>query len=175
MNNLEKAQWLSDRWAEVAQGGVWEYQAGSWLLSPSGPTAWATFELWRVVMPPVLKVIDLTPLIESGLDCEFWNDKAEKFIGKLLNNGSEDGHASDVAEEFFDHCQPRMAPYVHYWGGGDACPVPEGFVIQVEWYDTLMHGFNENGFPNYSVFNWAEIVAFRILRVADGYTLGGGE
>jgi len=171
MNNLEKAQWLSDRWAEVAQGGVWECHWGKWAPAEHGPDLESPVQDWRVVMPPKLKKIDLIPLIGSGLDCEFSDSGSIWFPqGPLL---AIHGSKYVAKSEEWNHCQPRRSPHVHYWGGGDVCPVPEGFVIQVEWYDTLMYGFNENGFPNYSVFNWAEIVAFRILRVADDYTLGG--
>ena len=173
MNSKEKAQWLSDRWAEVAQGGRWEFYWGDiegWKKTDGWPGYYENFKKWRVVMPPVLKQIDLSCLIDSGLDCEFSNSGSIWFPqGPLL---AIHGSKYVAKSEEWNHCQPRMALYVHYWSGrSSVCPLPAGFVIQLHW-DTG-NGITRHEYDDYGNIQWFEVTAFRILRAADGYTLGG--
>ena len=183
MNDKNKAQWLSARWAEVAQGGVWQslYPDGDWIDTISGPASSSSLPRWRVVMPTALKVIDLTPLIDSGLDCEFRVARRQSTprIGKLEAVRADAGYVYFFCEGVGEYtkCQPRMSPHVHYWAGGNVCPVPEGFVIRVHWQaDDTFVGAEYNEYTNgYTTWDWGSITAFRILRVADGYVIGGEE
>jgi len=180
MNNLDKAQWLSDCWADVAQGGHWECkQDGGWATSAKGgATGVSNPDLWRVVMPPKLKVIDLTPLIESGLDCEFWDDdddkdESKRDFGILQPSSNRAFERYDDQGGCFENCQPRMSPHVHYWGGGYKCPVPEGFEMRLHlregesWISGATRWIHTG--------QGGDIIGIEVISVADGYTLGGGE
>ena len=174
MNDKDKAQWLSDRWAEVAQGGVWEcYWGQEWHVSTAGATAGSDPKKWRVVLPPVLKKIALTTLIGSGLDCEFWQKCSEyKHVGPLLSvDECFAPYMTDV--DAFEHCQPRMSPYVHYWAGGNVCPVPEGFEMRLHlregesWISGATRWIHTG--------QGGDIIGIEVISIKDGYTLGGGE
>jgi len=175
MDFRERSEWYAARQVELDAGGTWEFFNGTvWGHIPYPPCNSSVLKNWRLVPPkPVLKVIDLTPLIESGLDCVFWDKDWPESIGKLMRIVvGVKPYARDRLVEY-EHCQPRMSPHVHYWAGGDVCPVPEGFVINVEWRHGIHEGFGED-IVNYQVLNWANIAGICILRVADGYTLGNG-
>lgn len=165
MNNQEKAQWLSDRWAEVAQGGQWECNG---IPAPYGADLACEREQWRVVMPTFAKVIDLSCLIESGIDCELRNPNIGiNTIGLLKEIGGNGKFRANGVS--WNICQPRMN-HDHYWGGkSSVCPLPEGFVIQVHW-DTGT-GFSSHEYEDYTSIQWLEVIAFRVLRKADGWVM----
>ena len=171
MNDKEKAQWLSDFYRRVAAGEeIWmqgEPTGKSWKSGPdlhSDPKCWSH--------EPLLRQIDLPHLIDSGLDCEFSNSGSIWFPqGPLL--AIHDGKYDAKSEEW-NNCQPRMSPHVHYWSGrSSVCPLPAGFVIQIHW--DAGNGITRHEYDDYGNIQWFEVTAIRILRVADGYTLGGGE
>lgn len=171
MNNKEKAQWLSDRWAEVAQGGVWEECDHGWFEAPEGPRSEDTMlHTWRVVMPPVKKVIDLSCLV-NGVDCEFWNS-SQRHFGNLDEVSYDCGELQFIGcGESWDFCQPRMNHW-HNWQGGE-CPVPEGYVVEV----LFRGGHFSAEDPCATDWNWkhdsysSDIIAFRVLRVAENYCM----
>ena len=156
--------------------------------APMGHAPWPPGGRWRVasetniILPywlnlpnsvriaPELKPIDLSVLIQSGIDCEFsissrFDDPA---VGKLTvimectDPYTRDGKVGHRT------CQPRMGDHWHSWQGGK-CPLPEGLVVEVTFrggekrqgmYDRYRWGHNKTRLPN-------DIIAFRVLDKAD--------
>jgi hypothetical protein len=146
------------------------------MLSPN-------FEKWcKERFEPAKKVIDLSALIDSQIDCQFSDSEADKevYIGKLVNifNSREpyrsDNGYGDIG--IYKQCQPRMN-HKHAWDG-DECPLPEGFMVKV-WYrdagkteifkESTKADWLHKDFPNLAV-NY-NIIYFEVLRVADGYVM----
>ena len=119
------------------------------------------------------KPVDLSVLIESGIDCEFkelitnfW------FVGKLKNIRDAGASPYKDGHTYWDHCHPRMN-HIHAWQGGE-CPLPEGFVIKLykwsvhqpsrvvevttseEWLNALSHLHTT-------------VYGFEVIGLADGY------
>tara|TARA_R110000787_G_scaffold122041_1_gene232941 strand:- start:164 stop:667 length:504 start_codon:yes stop_codon:yes gene_type:complete len=122
---------------------------------------------------PAKKVIDLSVLIESGIDCEFNDGSFDIFspISKLTKIKDCKYPYASVSEAS-RFCQPRMN-HKHAWQGGE-CPLPEGFRVKVWFRDGsestrsiasgngLYWGQNNHG---------SDIIAFEVLGVADGYVM----
>jgi len=121
------------------------------------------------------KVVDLSVLIESGIDCDFWDLCYEDLmeIGKLAEITSsyaapyvKAGHAST-----FEACRPRMN-HPHAWQGGD-CPLPVGFEVRI----TQRCGFQRTSSMGVTGYRWVhegkghDIIAFEVLGLADGWVM----
>tara|TARA_R110000744_G_scaffold3823_3_gene14131 strand:+ start:52 stop:600 length:549 start_codon:yes stop_codon:yes gene_type:complete len=181
MNKQQKHEWLADFYTEAAKGGVMQVWAFNevWIDESSGPNAESNPENWRI--KPTLQVIDLSPLIGSGLDCEFWDRKGDLLYGKLSTVNSEyDISKYCNAQGFWwKHCQPRMSteenPFVSFWKGGDECPVPKGF-------DVVLHTRLGNAYKGTNSTRWAhnanggDIIGIEFTGgIKDGFTLEGVE
>lgn len=127
---------------------------------------------------PKLKPVDLSVLIESGIDCEFSKDASFEYfhIDKLnaLAETQSDNYPSFIRSRTMTRmlcCRPRMN-YVHAWQGG-VCPLPEGLVVKVytrngidslrETYTTDYWGHRDNADRAW------DIIGFEVLSLADGY------
>jgi hypothetical protein len=127
---------------------------------------------------PTKKVIDLTVLVDSQIDCEFSDRVSDKevYIGKLFcifnstapyksDNGY--GHIGTYIQ-----CQPRMN-HIHAWQGGE-CPLPEGFRVKV-WWRSGEEGDAGDAF--HLDLRWSnekrqsDIIQFEVLGLADGYVM----
>lgn len=69
-----QAKWLSEFYAEVAKGGKVEFLPSGiegcvWNNTDNGPNLKSIPGNWRIA--PTLKPVDLSVLIELGIDCEF--------------------------------------------------------------------------------------------------------
>jgi len=116
------------------------------------------------IYPPT-KVIDLSVLIESGIDCEFSDNKNDWFVG-LLVNFSDIDYRDPIAR--WKYCRPRMN-HVHAWMGGK-CPLPDGLLIKLHFrfhapreetvYNELRWGCNDMA---------SDIIAFEVLGKAENY------
>jgi len=118
---------------------------------------------------PEMKVIDLSVLIESKIDCEFTGYTFEGADIDRLHSirvglYTREGHVSGGS---YGKVRPRMN-HVHFWGGGK-CPLPEGFEVRV-WHsdgDTTQGPARD--------FDWSRnpntiwITGFEILGLVDGY------
>ena len=176
----EQAQELADFYQKVADGG--EIQAyvrrssdskPEWVDSAYGPRPnCLEFRYWRI--KPTNKVIDLSVLIESGIDCEFSDsDETGLFISKLSRQSgpSEEYRYYDGEDTSWDECQPRMN-HIHAWQGGE-CPLPEGFMVMPHYRKPLKIRVNVMA-ADLQWGNWGvdhDIIAFEVLRVADGYVM----
>ena len=183
MSNTFTAQGLADFYQKVADGGEAEFRANytnkQWFSSSGSPCLSSVRQDWRI--KPTKKVIDLSVLIESGIDCEFKDDIGDRTnFGKLLEITDADTYpyktGNSRADEYAQ-CQPRMN-HVHAWQGGE-CPLPDGFKVKV-WYrnggeSVCSHVKEHNKATNlrwtFDSFETAAIIAFEVLGVADGYLM----
>jgi len=184
MSNTFTAQELADFYQKVADGGEAEFNKGitikDWRITDYGPSNGSVRQDWRI--KPTKKVIDLSVLIDSQIDCEFKDDISERItIGKLQS--VYDWYISDEypyktgnsRADGYGQCQPRRN-HKHAWQGGE-CPLPEGFEVKV-WYrddsrctDTLMNSgvYKKTGWVH-KIYG-RDIIAFEVLGLADGYVM----
>lgn len=99
------------------------------------------------------KPVDLSWLVDSGVDCEFSHDRGNWFISKLRNIGSELYFSENLGG--FDYCRPRMNhPMVLTQKQVDL--IPDGFEFclskRVESYQGLDP--NDKGAMVYFIFTF---------------------
>lgn len=117
------------------------------------------------------KVIDLSVLIKSGIDCALWDEgDSMPRIAPLLELTTGRVYKYLGTAEAYRYCTPRMTPHVHYWAGGE-CPLPEGFVVKLYFRNntTCVTG-------DYIGMEWGadhpnRIIGFEVLLVVDGWKL----
>lgn len=136
------------------------------------------FALQHTKERPQLKPITLRVLLDSKIDCEFWDvDSPDtRIISKLT------AITPPQARAYYDgkgrpwlHCHPRMN-HTHAWLGGE-CPLPEGVAFKVVLRDGLK-SINPEHSP---AFRWChagneptvsptcDIIAFEVTGLAPGY------
>ena len=129
-------------------------------------------EKWRIKPK---KPVDLSVLIDSSIDCEFWDDADQKFpvIGKLteLGNPCISYKYVDVDGMDYKYCRPRMN-HVHAWQGGE-CPLPDGLRVKVFYQNPHIEpAIYEVGSYNLT-WHWygteSDIIAFEVVGLVDGY------
>jgi hypothetical protein len=129
------------------------------------------------LMKPTKKVIDLSVLIESGIDCEFKDDFSSHItIGTLLritDCPSYPYETDNSKDEVHEECQPRMN-HKHAWQGGE-CPLPEGFRVRV-WrrgmHKPLLIKNPQEIDWTYDSDSDEDIICFEVLpKLADGYVM----
>ena len=135
------------------------------MLSPN-------FEKWcKERFEPAKKVIDLSVLIDSQIDCEF-SDESEflcmntRIANLRVVDRGPSWYASNSPNQYL-YCRPRMN-HKHAWLGGE-CPLPEGFRIKV-WFRSFGHAVVTTPSRLYWGAN-SETIAFEVLGVADGYVM----
>jgi hypothetical protein len=170
--NTFTAQELADCYQKVADGGVLQVstQNTRYVDAQIGPNLSSDTSQWRI--KPTKKVIDLSVLIESGIDCEF--SDTQDFdcikIGTLgfLPNSHKEGRCTintgGMVPEFARYCRPRMN-HKHAWDGGE-CPI-EGFVVRA-WVDK--EDFLTIHTSSHCV-DWSKIMYVEYLEVEHGYVM----
>jgi hypothetical protein len=109
MSNKDKATWLARHYHDVAEGGKSQYTNGDGWHDADGGLCFHSIEYeWRVVMPTVLTPVDMSVLVGSGIDCEFWDLKGV-YNGHLVAITSAPEYRA--IGDFWDRCKPRM----NYW------------------------------------------------------------
>ena len=182
MSNTFTAQGLADFYQKVADGGVTQLKIdGEWSnLFVGGPSIGSSEDVWRI--KPTKKVIDLSVLIESGVLCVFFDPSTPSSATGKLKEIRGSAYVSDNRVSSGKHvssraCKPLMN-HIHAWQGGE-CPVPEGFVVKV-WYrhgisSICSHVKEHNKATNLrwtsDSFETADIIAFEVLGLADGYVM----
>jgi hypothetical protein len=164
--NTFTAQDLADFYQQVADGGevqiVSKVNLNGWSTPfvECGPSIGSYRSSWRIKQTK--KVIDLSVLIDSQIDCEFSDDGIESRIGKLLSIKHDGTFRSE--DWVWDKCQPRMN-HIHAWQGGE-CPI-EGFVVRawIDKEDFLTVHTSSNS------INWSKIMYVEFLEVEDGYVM----
>ena len=183
MSDTFTAQELADFYQKVADGRQVQYRPytkAPWRSqeTPNGPSLKCRDDNWRI--KPTKKVIDLSVLIDSQIDCEFTDaNEAGIFISKVIKQSRRISLALpeyryyDVDGDTWNRCRPRMN-HKHAWQGG-ACPLPEGFKVKV-WWRTGGEGDAEMMLRHLDL-RWSnekrqsDIIAFEVLGVADGYVM----
>ena len=138
--------------------------------------------------------IDLSVLIESGIDCEFTDEDTftgYELIGKLTGIDDTNLPYSVITphrdEDSVKYCRPRMSPHIHACPDGydDGCPVPEGFKVNYYMRDCAHKGQGNkeasalrwtharNLLEDSEESNWddSDIIAFEVTGIADGWKL----
>ena len=171
MSNTFTAQELGDFYQKVADGGEIDYT-----LMPkdcfghpeNGPHMGCSKDVWRI--KPTQKVIDLSVLTDSQIDCEFYDeldfDEEELRIGFLTSINCS-GHPYSLGCDVYFFCRPRMN-HKHAWPEGE-CPLPEGFEVKV-WFRSGGHTVVTTRSGNYWGIN-GDTMCFEVLGLADGYVM----
>ena len=72
MNHQQQARKLAEMYTEIAENEGAYFEGGnvnsSWYRAEGSPYMGSDLALWRVHIPPKKQVIDLSVLIESGID-----------------------------------------------------------------------------------------------------------
>lgn len=124
---------------------------------------------------PTLKPVDLSVLIERGIDCEvdghdFYN------IGPLVDYHSvnrtstlKQGDLNVIVNG--DRLRPRMTPFIHASPNGfDSCPLPDGLKIKVYFNDGAeVHESSILEWSHIQFMSDCNIIAFEVLGLADGF------
>jgi hypothetical protein len=121
---------------------------------------------------PTKKVIDMSALIESGIDCEFWDGEGnvDWSMTKLISI-SPNQYPYRSTNNITRFCRPRMN-HIHAWQG-DECPLPDGFRVKV-W---LRNSVYVSSSVIATEMAWShdnsegDIIAFEVLGLADGYVM----
>ena len=179
MMNTFTAQELADFYQKVADGGEIQtsgFTDSTWESITNGPSITSSSCLWRI--KPTKKVIDLSVLIESGIDCEF-SDESEflcmntRIANLRVVDRGPSWYASNSPNQYL-YCRPRMN-HKHAWQDGD-CPLPEGFIVRLtKWSVHVPHishiELTTKQWISSKANEHTTIQAFEVLGVADGYVM----
>ena len=127
-----------------------------------------TFPEWLdELYKPTKKVIDLSVLIESGIDCEFSDHTNFHLVLKRsLIEARETGTGRFRCElrDLWKYCRPRMN-HKHAWLHNN-CPI-EGFVVRA-WFDKEDFTTVDTSF---NIINWNNVIWVEFLELEDGYVM----
>lgn len=181
MDIKEKAKWLSEFYKGVSEGK--EIKAKNYLegykVNKLGPDLGCDPENW--ILEEKQKIpIDLSVLIESKIDCEFFDYSRIQpctpgIIGKLEKildrNDKHPYLKKSYLEKYrgeWNACTPRMKHW-HAWSTGK-CPLPDGIVVRI----ICRNGMEKTSKP--SLLEWdfedmcgMDIIRFMIIGLEDGY------
>tara|TARA_R110000782_G_scaffold218372_1_gene305726 strand:+ start:77 stop:619 length:543 start_codon:yes stop_codon:yes gene_type:complete len=172
--NTFTAQKLEIYYGKVANGGEIGFRHRT--LGPCdpalvGPCLSSNTQDWFI--KPAKKVIDLSVLIDSQIDCEFDNGAViAKLVAVKVDSVGTYYSSNHKKAQDYRECQPRMN-HKHAWQGGE-CPLPEGFMVKPWRRDSLMYGdpvmnatdlrWSYEGYPS-------DIIQFEVIGLADGYVM----
>ncbi len=127
---------------------------------------------WLTPVPPEPKKIDLSVLISSGIDCEFWDkDKESQVypIGTLLRieAGTTTRYIDNLGDSY-KHCRPRMNGFIHASPTGwDKCPLPEGFTLKI-WNRQMDDRPSTSGSQ---ITFWVNVTMFQVTGLQEEWEL----
>jgi hypothetical protein len=128
-----------------------------------------TYAVKFKAIKPAKKVIDLSCVVGSGIDCEFSDNDQDYSIGCLtnINNKNKYKFSFGNGDINFKYCRIRQSPHVHFWQGAEKCPLPDGLKVRLVFHE---HGFYERFIiTGQDEFKWQYVIGFEVLGVADGY------
>lgn len=106
---------------------------------------------------------DFQCLIDSGIDCEFSDNRDNWVIGKLSEVMADKVLPYSDGSTVFKYCRPRLN-HVHAWIATEdsKCPLPDGYLVEI------FIGSNRSDPRDPSIVNWnsrtcAPINAFVVL------------
>lgn len=144
-------------------------RTNDWVGDDQGPNIGDDISAWR--WPPQTKIIDMSYMINNGVDCEFSDDSKQWFIGKLFDIRTDNGeyaYRKDHPNAGYRHCRPRHNEWLTHTG--DKCPVPEGFTGKIRLANRTeceVHDLTE-AFWKHPVAT-VSIISFMITGTAEGY------
>ena len=165
------AQELADFYQKVADGKQVQYRPytkAPWRSqeTPNGPSLKCRDDNWRI--KPTKKVIDLSVLIESGIDCEFtdncWQVYSSIDILTDIECNAVHPYTTNDVDLSYNKCQPRMN-HKHAWLHRN-CPI-EGFVVRA-WFDKEDFTTVDTSF---NIINWNNVIWVEFLELEDGYVM----
>ena len=167
MSKFTAAQ-LEEHYGYRARGYKAEYNSGVWFDTNGGPDFNSNTENWRI--KPAKKIIDMSHLIKSGIDCEFSRGDMWRMLSGLVevqvNPGSSHHYITTIGQHW-KQCRPRMN-HKMFHDGGD-CPLPEGFEVEVYFRDGSIQVCDP------TVMAWGQdkhpcdIIGYKIVGLADGW------
>jgi len=148
-------------------------EGGQWHNVSSLPTAGSTVSDWR--WPPQPKIIDMSYMINNGVDCEFSVNGGESWtVGKLKDIVSTESENYpyvfiSYGANRWKQCRPRMNEWLAHTG--DKCPVPEGFVGKIRLANGAECAIQDltEAFWGHTRATARDIVQFMITGTAEGY------
>lgn len=174
----EKARRLAKIYSDIASGNTWQYKY-------KGQTVWHNITLDSVGLhlssdlaqfrrkPKELTEVDLTPLIDSGIDCEFWDKESDyKYIALLSNisaSATHPYHTKRPTLGSFKFCRPRYKVW-YPWHGGTR-PIPKGLMIDIITRDGEYALGMRSGVVRWDHSELAakDIISFRVNGLAANY------
>jgi len=131
---------------------------------------------WAERNKPAKKIIDLIPLLESGIDCEF-SDKdhtrvdAMGVLGAIDHRVSPNEHpyVNEVDGTAYRYCRPRMNHTMFHNGG--ECPLPKGFKLRIYFRGSAVldkHLYLDRKWLHTDT-HFSDVIGYEILGLADGY------
>lgn len=139
----------------------------------------------KELIKPKKKIIDLSVLVGSDIDCDFSDSLKYWYCSKLKDiDVDNDFTFIDHHKTYWRYCRPRMDHWMGAQdktedGGFKKCPIPQGFKIQVfdmvgirvyspvAYNDGWVTCRNEQG-QEFTI-DWSVIAEVKILGLADGY------
>lgn len=109
MNKIRQAGILFSRVADTGNGFQFRTVNGNWEDSNGWPREGSNLDNWRA--KPAIQVVDLSPLVNSGVLCEFWNNGSVSNNKSLLESIKKDLFVDDRGSEW-DNCRPLLDKYV---------------------------------------------------------------
>ena len=163
----KKAKELSDWYLELSQNdnGI------ETIAALDSPNMSSNLDMYRINPPkPVKKVIDLSCIVGSDIDCEFENYAGIWVISNLkeISNDSVLEYRGNLGY-LADKCRIRQGKWMS-WQGGDK-PIPEGLNVQFRMIDSgeltgYITPYYQKGAP---VIDWNEVIAFKVIGPAEGF------
>ena len=117
------------------------------------------------------KVIDMSPMIESGLLCNMGGDKKSACARRLIsiNNNEPFRYVDHVTPgAYWEKCTPLFNHWYASPTGWDKCPIPEGF--EIEYLDVDSGIDISKSYKPWYNYDWNDVRIFRITRKLDDYT-----
>ena len=162
---------------EVYNGSEWQPEKGAQALYDHADGFSSDYRV-----KPEKKPIDMSVLIQSGIDCEFWSKlDIGKHIGKLSRTQTTTGIGQEYLKsdgsgglKIYTRCSPRMGDHWHSWQGGE-CPLPEGLIIKTR---LRCRGKSIKEFKHINTLRWhwdhpewddTDIIAFKVIGLAEGW------
>lgn len=175
----ERAKALSLLYQSIHQGDEWQYKhaPGTWGEIPAGlyPHLHSDLDYYR--RKPIPIPISYTNLVESSIDCEFWDVPEQPALIAPLSSINHKNPTGSYRPErrncYFKRCRPRMDHWHSWRGESDSCPIPEGFIVRYE----LRNGMSRMNDKIYRTDQWdhsgknegQDVIAFKIERKRDDY------
>ena len=179
----ETAAKLAELYQAVANGGELQIcNGGDWEPVDRGPSLCDSPEDYRI--KPKSKTIDVSPLVDSGIECHFSDSVCPKGdlrggLRSILLRLRDSAYRYESEDDYHRYCRPIMKQW-HPWNGGKR-PIPEGLHASVRRRDGAIANVDRiarevwEHEPKDGSCDQAmrDIVAVRFDGVKDGYVWEG--